>query len=136
MLKITKQSSNRLDIEASGVLSADAMREGLDALIEKSEGITNGKMLYTIPDFEIPTLGALAVEFQRMPKLFQLIGNFDKCAVLSDTAWVRAAAEIEGAVIPGLEIKSFALSASEYAEKWLSDKYASQDSEEEENFPV
>lgn len=135
MLKITKQSSNRLDIEASGVLSADAMREGLDALIEKSEGITNGKMLYTIPDFEIPTLGALAVEFQHMPKLFQLIGNFDKCAVLSDTTWVRAAAEIEGAVIPGLEIKSFALSASEYAEKWLSDKYASQDSEEE-NFPV
>ena len=135
MLKITKPSSDRLDIELSGVLSADAMREGLDNLIEKSEGITNGKMLYTIPDFEMPTLGALAVEFQHMPKLFQLIGKFDKCAVLSDAAWIRTAAELEGVVIPGLEIKSFALSAFERAEDWLADNDASQDNEDE-NFPV
>ncbi len=76
------------------------MRSALDHLIEKSEGITNGRMLYKILDFEMPTLGAMAVEFQKMPKLFSLIGRFDKCAVISDTAWIRTAAEIEGTVIP------------------------------------
>lgn len=136
MLHISKPSADRLDIELSGVLDADAMRDGLDSLIEMSEGINNGKMLYRISDFEMPTLGALAVEFQHMPKLFQLIGKFDKCAVLSDAGWIRKAAEIEGAVIPGLEIKSFTLSNAQSAEDWLSDKVATQDDEDDENFPV
>lgn len=136
MLKVTKPFSDRLNIELSGVLTADTMREGLESIIEKSADITNGKMLYTIPDFEMPTLGALAVEFQQMPKLFGLLGRFYKCAVLSDAAWIRKAAEIEGAVIPGLEIKSFPLSSAPAAEKWLLDRQTSQDDEEDENFPV
>ena len=111
------------------------MRSALDHLIEKSEGITNGRMLYKILDFEMPTLGAMAVEFQKMPKLFSLIGRFDKCAVISDTAWIRTAAEIEGAVIPSLEIKSFPLSAKKAAEDWL-DELVEGESDEEENFPV
>ncbi len=136
MLKISKPSSNRLNIELRGVLSADVMREGLDRLIAMSEDIDKGSMLYTIPDFEMPTFGALAVEFQHMPKLLRLIGKFAKCAVLSDAAWIRTAAEIEGAVIPGLEIKSFPLASSKAAEEWLSETGESQDDEEEENFPV
>ena len=135
MLNVSKPSANRLDIELSGALDKEAMRSALDHLIEKSEGITNGRMLYKILDFEMPTLGAMAVEFQKMPKLFSLIGKFDKCAVLSDTAWIRTAAEIEGAVIPSLEIKSFPLSDKKAAENWLEDR-GTGESEEEENFPV
>jgi len=109
MLSVSKPSANRVDIELTGALDAEAMRSALDQLIEKSEGITQGKMLYKIFDFEMPTLGAMAVELYRMPKLFRLISKFDKCAVLSDTAWIRSAAEIEGAVFRSLEIRSFAL---------------------------
>lgn len=135
MLNVSKPSTNRLDIELSGALDTEAMRSALDHLLEESEGITNGRMLYTILDFEMPTLGAMAVEFQKMPKLFSLIGKFDKCAVLSDTAWIRTAAEIEGAVIPSLEIKSFPLSAKKDAEDWLDDR-VDDNSDEEENYPV
>lgn len=135
MLTITKPSPNRLDIELSGVLNADAMREGLDKLIEASADITDGKMLYRIPDFEMPTMGALAVEFQQMPKLFGLIGKFDKCAVLSDSSWIRTAAEIEGAVIPSLDIRSFPLAAEKAAEDWLEGKGPDADSDAE-NYPL
>ena len=135
MLNVSKPSANRLDIELSGALDTEAMRSALDHLIEKSEGITNGRMLYKILDFEMPTLGAMALEFQKMPKLFSLIGRFDKCAVLSDTAWIRTAAEIEGAVIASLEIKSFPLSGKKAAEDWLDDR-VEDESDEEENFPV
>jgi hypothetical protein len=135
MLNVSQPSANRLDIELSGALDIEAMRSALDHLIEKSEGITNGRMLYKILDFEMPTLGAMAVEFQKMPKLFSLIGKFDKCAVLSDTAWIRTAAEIEGAVIPSLKIKSFPLSARKAAEDWLDDRLEGE-SDEEDNFPV
>ncbi len=134
MLNVSKVAANRVVIELSGTLDADAMRSALDHLVEKSEGVTHGKMLYKISDFEMPTLGAMAVELYRMPKLFGLIGKFDKCAVLSDVAWIRNAAEIEGVVFRSLEIKSFALTDTEAAEAWLDGRV--DDDDEYENFPV
>ena len=121
MLTITKPAPNRIDIEFRGALDAETMRLALDDLIEKSEGVTNGRMLYTIPEFSMPTLGAIGVELKRLPKLFGLLGKFDRCAVLSDAGWIRTAAEIEGALIPGLQIKSFELDDTEAAEAWLSE---------------
>jgi hypothetical protein len=121
MLKITKPAANRLDIELSGRLDADTMRTALDDLIAKSEGVTNGRMLYTIPEFAMPTLGAIGVEMGRLPALFGLLGKFDRCAVLSDAGWIRTAAEVEGALFPGIEIKSFELGEADKAEAWLAE---------------
>jgi hypothetical protein len=119
MLKITKPSADRVDIELSGTLDADSMRTALDELIEKSEDVSNGRMLYKISDFSLPTLGAIGVEMTRLPKLFGLLGKFDKCAVLCDTSWLRKAAVVEGALFPGIDIKSFELDEVEAAEAWL-----------------
>lgn len=121
MLTVTKISSNRVDIELNGILDAETMASGLDELIETSEGITNGRMLYRIPEFSMPTVSAFAVELQRLPKLFGLLGKYDRCAVLSDAAWLRTAAEIEGALIPGIKIKSFELHETAAAEAWLAE---------------
>lgn len=137
MLKVSKPSSNRLDIELSGALNAETMNTALNDLISLSEGISNGRMLYTILDFDMPTLGALAVELRHMPKLFGLIGKFDKCAVLSNAGWIRTAAEIEGAVFPTIDIKSFPLGARQAAEDWLNGSEATAEEEDEaEDFPV
>lgn len=121
MLKITKPSPNRIDIELSGALDADTMREALDSLLAKSQDVSKGRMFYRIVDFNMPTLSAIGVELQYLPKLFSLLGKFDHCAVLSDTSWIRTAAEIEGALIPGISIKSFELDDKEAAEAWLDD---------------
>ena len=137
MLKVSKPSNDRLDIELSGALDADAMRSALDQLLEQSDGITNGTMLYTISDFAMPTLSAMAVEFLRMPQLICFIRKFDKCAVVSDAAWIRTAAEFEGAIIPSLKIKSFNLDSVPAAEAWLSETSGEEDDDEEiENVPV
>ncbi len=119
MFKITKKSANRLDIEISGSIDADTMRTGLDDLIESSEDIREGQMLYTISDFSLPTFAAIGVEMARLPKLFGLLAKFDKCAVLSDSNWLRKAATLEGALFPGLDIKSFELDDLDAAEDWL-----------------
>lgn len=138
MLKVSKPTADRLDIELAGLLNAESMDKALTSLIEQSQDITDGKMLYTISDFEMPTLGALAVELQHMPKLFGLLGKFRKCAVLSDAGWIRTFAELEGAVIPNLEIKSFTLASRQAAEKWLEGTESDADDvdKESENFPV
>ncbi len=137
MLNVSKSSPNRINIELSGALDAEATRLALDQLIEESKGITHGKMLYKISDFEMPTLGAMAAELYRMPKLFHLIAKFEKCAVLSDTAWIRNAAEIEGVVFRSLAIRSFVMADAKAAETWLDDHVEEESDEEDaENFPV
>ena len=119
MLTITKPAANRVDIDLSGGIDAEIMTAGLDDLIAKSEGVENGLMLYRISDFAMPTLGALGVELTRLPKLFGLLGKFDKCAVISKESWLRTAAEVEGAIFPGIEIKSFEPDNVDAAEAWL-----------------
>ncbi|SEW47130.1 SpoIIAA-like [Cognatiyoonia koreensis] len=119
MLKVTKTGANRLNITLEGTLDSDKMRTGLDHMAELSQDINAGRMLYRIKNFHMPTLGAIGVEFSYLPKLFSLIGRFDKCAVCSDISWIRTAAEVEGALIPGLEIKAFGLKETDAAEAWL-----------------
>ncbi len=119
MFKVNTNGPNRIDIEISGKLDSEAMKVALNELTAKSEDIEHGQLLYRIDNFEIPTLGALAVELSRIPELFRLIGRFDRVAVLSSKKWIQNASEIEGALIPGLEIRAFDINDESEAETWL-----------------
>ena len=119
MFEIQKPSENRVDIVIRGALDAEDMRKGLDELEKHSSGVVHGRMLYVISEFSMPSLGAIGVEFAKLPMLFGLLSKFDRCAVLSDAGWIRRAAEVEGALLVGLEIKSFGLEARAAAEAWL-----------------
>jgi len=121
MFKVTKIDIDRLDIELSGKLNADDMRTALDELVEKSQGIQNGKMLYDVVEFHIPSLEAIAIELSRLPAMLGLIQNFSRAAVLSDKTWLKKISELEGTLIPGLEIKAFNRDQKEAAETWLSE---------------
>ena len=120
MFKVIQHGRNRLDIELSGKLDSEEMKIALDDLVSKSENIKNGKMLYEIIDFHLPSLGAIVIEFSRLPSMFGLIKKFDRAAVLTDKNWLKKASEFEGAFIPGLEIKAFGRDQKEEAEAWLS----------------
>lgn len=122
MFDINKKSDNRVDITISGKVDREMMKTGVDDLIEKSESVKSGSMLYTFTDFQMPSWDAFGVEFTRIPKLFGLLSKYERIAVVSDAAWIRTGAEIEGALIPGVQIKSFELSEKADAEKWLGGK--------------
>lgn len=119
MLKVIPNGPNRLDIELSGKLNSEEMKIALDELVSLSKNIRNGKMLYEIVDFQLPSLGAIAVEFSRLPAMFGLLKHFDRAAVLTDKTWLRNVSEIEGMLFPGLEIKAFNLNQKAVAEAWL-----------------
>jgi len=120
MFKINKKGMNRLDIELSGKLNSEEMKIALDELIKKSEEIKNGKMLYDIIDFHLPSLSAIAIELSRLPSMFGFIKKFDRAAVLTDKDWIKKVSEFEGMLIPGLEIKAFDRDRKDEAEAWLS----------------
>lgn len=119
MLTVTKPSSNRVDIDVDGGIDAAIMSAGLDQLITYSDDVTQGQMLIKITELDMPTLGAIGVEFTRLTKLFGLLSKFDRCAVLSDQSWIRTMAELEGAILPGLAIKSFHHNEAAAAEAWI-----------------
>ena len=120
MFKVIPNGANRLDIELSGKLDTEDMRTALDELEDKSKNIENGKMLYEIIDLTIPSLGAIGVEFSRLPAMFGLMKKFDRVAVLTDKTWLKKASELEGVLYPGLEIKAFNRDQKAEAEAWLS----------------
>jgi hypothetical protein len=119
MFEIKPNGVNRVDLTISGAIDAEQMRLGLEQLIDKSERIEKGKMLYTISDIDFPTLGAVGVELAKLPQLFKLLGKFDRIAVVADQHWIQRASEIEGFLIPGLEIKAFDRADLAAAEAWL-----------------
>ena len=120
MFKVIQYGVNRLDIEMSGRLDAEEMRTALDELVEMSKNIENGRMLYDVVDFHLPSLGAIGIEFSRLPSMFGLMRKFDRAAVLSDKVWLKKVSELEGVLYPGLEIKAFNRDQRAEAEAWLS----------------
>lgn len=120
MFKVTLKGSHRLDIEMSGKLNAQEMENALDELVSKAENIEKGKMLYDVIDYNLPSLGAIKIEFARLPKMLRLMKKFDRAAVLTDKKWLKTASELEGVLFPGLEIKAFDRDQKTDAEAWLS----------------
>jgi len=66
------------------------------------------------------TLGAIGIEFSRLPSMFGLMKKFDRAAVLTDKTWLKKVSELEGVLYPGLEIKAFNIDQKAEAEAWLS----------------
>ena len=119
MFKITQNGTNRLDIEMSGKLNSEDMKIALDELVSKSKNIKNGKMLYEIIDFHLPSIGAIGIELSRLPSMLGLMNKFDRAAILTDKAWLKRVSEFEGAIYPCLEIKAFNREQKAEAETWL-----------------
>jgi len=121
MFTIERKGVDRLDMQLSGRLDTEGMKIALDELISKSENIENGKMLYEIIDFHIPSFGAIAIEFSRLPSMLGFMRKFKRAAVLTDAMWLQKVSELEGIFYPGLEIKAFDRSERDKAEAWLSE---------------
>ena len=120
MFKVTRIGNDRLNIEFDGALNSEEMELALDDFISKANGIENGKMLYEIGEFEFPSLAAVGVKLSKLPSLFGFFGKFKKAAILTDKKWLQKVSEIEGLLIPGLQIKAFSSSEKTAAEDWLS----------------
>lgn len=120
MFKVEKTGENRVDIAIKGKIDSATMETALQELLDVSEGMKDGQMYYTLTEFKMPTLGALGVELRFIPSLFGLLSRFKTCALVADAGWIRVAAQIESALMPGLVIKSFKVGEEAAAEAWLS----------------
>lgn len=121
MFKVTKVDNTRLDIELRGKLDSENMKAILDELEIKSQGIESGVMLYDVIEFHLPSLGAVGIELSRFPSLLILFKKLKRAAILTDKIWIKKVSELEGLLIPGIEIKAFNRDKKADAEMWLSE---------------
>ena len=121
-MRVERSGKNRLDIVMTGRVDSDAMSEILQQLIDKSEGIKDGKIMFDTVDYQMPTLGAIMVELSRLPAMLSFIRKFDSAAVLADETWLRKVSEWEGHLLPWLTIKSFHRDQKAEAEIWLASR--------------
>jgi hypothetical protein len=95
------------------------MEAGLDAFLAAAEPLERFDVLYLVRDLRVPTLGAIRVELTRFGRLWRLLRRFGRVALVADQAWVRNVAKVEGAVIPGLTIRTFEPDEEAEARSWL-----------------
>lgn len=119
MFQVLRVGNDRLEMDVAGRLDSDGMRSGLRSLFTQAQGIQQGQLLIRVGELEMPTAGAIGVELSNLPELFRLTRQFDRCAVISSKDWIRKMGEIEGAVIPGLEVRSFRPEREADALAWL-----------------
>ncbi|AEF54159.1 STAS/SEC14 domain-containing protein [Marinomonas posidonica] len=119
MFRVEKQGENHLYIELDGQMDSEQMEVALNEFILLAQGIEKGTMLYEIASFHFPSFSAIGIKLSKLPTLFSLIGKFRKAAVLTDETWLQKVSEIEGLLIPGLDIEAFPLDEKAAAEAWL-----------------
>ncbi len=119
MIDVSVESTGLVHLQVQGTIDATQMRDGLDAFFEHIEGKTEVPLLYTITDIKIPTPAALAVELGYIPQLFGALAKLKRAALIANQAWVRGAAKIESAVIPGLVIEVFEPGDEDAARAWV-----------------
>jgi hypothetical protein len=112
-------SDQRLNLEVSGSVSAEEVARVLQEFEEKTEGMEDGAVLYKLHDFEMPSLSAVAVKLKDLPRWLRVMRKIGKMAVIADRQWIGKIAELEGLLLPGIEIKGFGLDEGASAEAWL-----------------
>lgn len=120
----TKNLELKLDndiafMSVTGTMSEDSLSEGLAWMDEVALAKDKFNLCVKIAVEDFDDLGAARAEFLRIGRLLRHAGSADKCAVLTNSQFLRNSAKVESAVIPGLEINAFELSEADTAESWL-----------------
>jgi hypothetical protein len=114
-----KLEDNVVFMKISGEVSKEEMTESLNWFETAAGANDNLNICVDMAKDDFDGLGELRKEFVRVGHVLRTVPDADKCAVVTDSQFLRNSAKVEGAVIPGLEIRAFAADQSTPAETWL-----------------
>mgnify|MGYP000079548810 CR=1 FL=1 len=112
-------TNNIAFMSVTGEMTADSLNEGLAWIDQASEANDNFNICVDLKSENFDDLSAARQQFLNVGRVLRHAPCAEKCAVLTDSDFLKNSAKVEGAVIPGLEINAFDLNEAETAEKWL-----------------
>lgn len=114
-------------MKVSGPVTKDVMDEGLGWFAELTEAQDGYNLCVDMAQSDFDGLGEIREEFKRVGDVLRAVQTMAKCALLSDSMFLRNSAKVEGAVIPGLEIEAYAIEDIASAMSWLKDENTAAD---------
>lgn len=90
--------------------------EWFDALGESQD---NYQLYLEIPKMHFPDLGSVRKTFLSLADIMRGLEACGKCAVVTDSPFLRSTAIIEGTAMPQMEVDSFGIVELAQAEDWL-----------------
>jgi len=114
-----KFEDNIAYMSVSGQVTKESLHAGYEWFGEVAEANEDFNICVDMAKADFPDLSAVADQFRNISNVLRVAPTAEKCAILSDSVFVRNSAKVEGAVIPGLDLQTFKLDQAEPADKWL-----------------
>lgn len=115
-------TNNIAYMSVTGEMTSDSLNEGLAWIDQAVEANDNFNICVDLASENFDDLSTARQQFLHVGRVLRHAPIAEKCAVLTDSDFLKNSAKVEGAVIPGLEINAFDLDESETAERWLNDE--------------
>jgi len=125
-----KLENNIVHMIITGNIQPESMSQGLDWIHELDAQDDNFNLRIDMAQAEFDDLAAISQEFKRVATVLRHSKSSKKCALMTDSMFLRNSAKVEGAVIPGLEVRTFDLDETTPAERWLRGEALSQEGDE------
>lgn len=105
-----------IGLRVGAEVKAEEVEKAIGATEERLKDTDKVRLYCEIPDLESVSAKALQKEISYGLKN---VDKFEKVAIVSDKAWLRALAELEDKLFPTMEEKAFKMKERKAAEEWV-----------------
>lgn len=107
----------RLSVE--GPIDKEETAQAMEWFETLGESVESYQLYLEIPKMHFPDLGSVRKTFLSLADIMRGLEACGKCAVVTDSPFLRSTAKIEGTAMPQMSVDSFGIVELAKAEEWL-----------------
>jgi hypothetical protein len=119
MISIQPISDNAHEITIYGAFTSEDMSQFVAFVREQNAAGSGGNVLFDLVSLADFTFAAIVGELAHVPALMQWVYRLDRIAVISDEEWIRSAARLESALLPGVTYAVYDEDQADAARAWV-----------------
>jgi hypothetical protein len=103
----------------TGPVSEDDTKAALEWFNQLGEAEDEYQLYLEMAKMNFPDLGSVRKSFLALAHIMRGLEDCGRCAVVTDSPFLRSSAKIEGTALPQMEVDSFGIVELAEAESWL-----------------
>jgi len=119
MIDIERLSPQAHRIAVYGEFRQDDAQKLVEFARERSEADGEGSVLLDLVSLARFSFSAISEELAHLPALMSWLHALDRIAIVSDEDWIRSAARIESALLPGVRYEVYDADEADAARAWV-----------------
>lgn len=106
-------------LSVTGPVNQDEAQQAMEWFDTLGDDQDSYQLYLEIPKMHFPDLGSVRKTFLSLANIMRGLEDCEKCAVVTDSPFLRSTAKIEGTALPQMEVDSFGIVELADAETWL-----------------